>query len=191
MSIPPPVNPDVHNIADRVKCGYAVITQSLAAMQYRLGELAGIGQLDPDESESLQKKLIDIWEDLYAGTLCAIRDEDADDLTVIEWENTYSDGREIRIKIQIEPWESEASWPHNSFTLGDGAVAEHPLGTICYIAPVHPHHEVVSNPSHPAGSTDFAALRKALLEGVIDRGGDDESEDQEDAEEPDAGDDNQ
>ena len=190
MSTPPPVNPDIDAIADRVKHAYAVITQQLAAMQYRLGELAGTGRLDPEESESLQEDLIEIWEDLYAGTLCAIRDEEADDLIVIEGENTYSDGREIRIKIQIEPWESEASWEHNSFTLGDGAVAEHPLVTICYIAPAYPNHEVVNDPPHQ-GPTDFAALRQSLLEGAIDQGGEDQSEDQEDVEEPDGGDDNQ
>jgi hypothetical protein len=39
VSTPPPVNPDIDAIADRVKHAYAVITQQLAAMQYRLGEL--------------------------------------------------------------------------------------------------------------------------------------------------------
>ena len=36
MSTPPPLNPDVHNIADRAKHGYATGTQLLAATQYRL-----------------------------------------------------------------------------------------------------------------------------------------------------------
>jgi hypothetical protein len=75
MSRTPPVNPNVHNIADRAKHGYAIGTQLLAATQYRLAELAGTGHLDPDESMKLQHNLFHIWEALYASTVCAVRDE--------------------------------------------------------------------------------------------------------------------
>ena len=136
---PPPVNPNVHNIADQAKHGFATATQLLAATQYRLAELAGTGRLDPDESMSLQSNLVDIWEALYAGTLCAVRDWDTDDSTWDLADNTYSDGREVKIKIRIEPEEySDFNWEHNRFLLGDGAVNDYPLGTVCYIAPVDP-----------------------------------------------------
>jgi hypothetical protein len=40
------------------------------------------------------------------------------------------------IEIRIEPLEeSDFNWEHNRFMLGDGAVNEHPRGTICYISP--------------------------------------------------------
>jgi hypothetical protein len=81
MSRTPPVNPNMHDIADRAKYAYAIGTQKLAALQYRLGELAGIGGIDPDESMSLQFGLASVWESLYWGTLCAVRDEDTDDTT--------------------------------------------------------------------------------------------------------------
>jgi hypothetical protein len=129
---PPPLNPDVENIADRAKHEYATATQMLAATQYRLAELAGTGRLDPDESMTLQENLFHIWEALYAGTVGAVRDWDTPD----EADNTYSDGRQVMIQTRIEPFEeSEFCWEHNPFTLGDGAVNVHPRGTICYIAP--------------------------------------------------------
>lgn len=187
MLIPPPVNPNVDDIADRAKYAFAMGTQVLAAAQYRLAELAGTGQLNPDESISLQEKLVNIWEVLYGGTLCAVRDEDADDCTCDEdpddctygeADNTYSDGREVRIKIRVEPEEtSDCKWEYNRFLLGDGAVAEHPRGTMCYIVPVDPHEDHVTD---PPPSTDFEALRKRLLEAPIDGadGGDTECTDE-------------
>src|SRR6478752_9667770 len=105
MAEQPAANPNVDDIADRAKHGYANATQVLAATQYRLAELAGTGRLDPDESMSLQTNLFHLWEALYAGTLCAVRDEDTDDCTWDEADNTYSHGREVMIQIRIEAWE--------------------------------------------------------------------------------------
>ena len=176
----PPINPDIDDIADRAKYGYAVATQVLAETQYRLGELAGTGQLDPKESENLQDNLVHIWEALYGGTVCAVRDWDTDDCTWDEADNTYSDGRQVMIQVRIEPWEtSECNWEHNRFTCGDGAVNEHPRGTICHISPVHPEDERIVDPPHPPPSAGFAAWRKWLLEGVMDAGDDDDIKDDE------------
>ena len=75
MSRTPAVNFNVHDIADRAKHGYATGTMLPAALQYRLAELAGTGQLNPDKSMSLQEELVRIWEALYFGTLCAVRDK--------------------------------------------------------------------------------------------------------------------
>jgi hypothetical protein len=143
MTDTPAVNPDVHDIADRAKYAYAKATQLLAATQYRLGELAGTRRLDPDESMSLQTNLLYIWEALYAGTLCAVRDWDTDDSTWDWADDTYGDGRQVIIQVRIEPAETaESHWEHNEFLLGDGAVREHPRGTICWIAPVNPEDDL-------------------------------------------------
>ncbi|AGB26287.1 hypothetical protein Mycsm_06128 [Mycobacterium sp. JS623] len=155
MANRPAVNPNVHDIADQAKHGYATGTKLLAETQYRLGELAGTGRLDLDESISMQTQLFYIWGALYAGTLCAVRDEDADDCTWDEADNTYSDGRHVRIQIRIEPEAaSDFTWEHNRFVLGDGAVAEHPLGTICYIAPINPHDDQPVDLGDEADSAD-------------------------------------
>src|SRR6476619_1372123 len=125
MAEKPAANPNVDDIADRAKHGYANATQVLAATQYRLAELAGTGRLDPDESMSLQTNLFHLWQALYAGTLGAVRDWATDDCTWDEVDNTYSHGRQVRIQIRIEPEEtSDSTWQHNRFLLGDGAVNE-------------------------------------------------------------------
>jgi hypothetical protein len=87
----PAVNPDPDDIADRAKYRYAAGTKLLADVQHRLAELAGTGKLDPDESMSLQFKLVELWEHLYAGTTCAVRDGDTDDRTWDWADNTYSE----------------------------------------------------------------------------------------------------
>jgi hypothetical protein len=160
----PAVNPNVNDIADRAKHAYATGTQVLAGLQYRLGELAGTGRLDPEESMSLQDELVRVWESLYFGTVYAVRDEDTDDATWDEADNTYSDGRPVMIQSRIEPYESsDFSWEHNKFTLGDGAVNEHPLGTICYIAHPDPKHDrVADDPPQQLSTDDIAALRRWL-----------------------------
>jgi hypothetical protein len=160
----PAVNPDVHDIADRAKHRYATGTKLLAAMQYRLAELAGTGRLDADESMSLQHNLVSIWEALYSGTVCAVRDWDTDDCTWDEADNTYSDGREVMVQIRIEPWEdSVVDWEHNQFMLGDGAVNEHRRGTICHISPRTPMGDRGDgNASQTDLPGEFAAYREML-----------------------------
>jgi hypothetical protein len=158
------LNPDVNDIADRAKHGYAVGARLLAGVQYRLATLAGTGRLDSDESMRLQHVLADIWLALYSGTTFAVRGEDTDDDNWDEADNTYSDGRIVMIQTRIEPWqESGYSWKHNRFLLGDGAVNEHPRGTICHISPSK------ANEDRPVASTspedlpgEFAACRQTL-----------------------------
>jgi hypothetical protein len=155
MANRPAVNPDVHDIADRAKHRYAIGAKLLAAMQYRLAELAGTGRLDADESIRLQHNLVSIWEALYFGTVCAVRDWDTDDCTWDEADNTYSDGRQVMVQIRIEPGDSpDFSWKHNGVLLDEGAVNEHPLGTICDIAPINPEDVQVGDLGDEAGRTD-------------------------------------
>ena len=67
-------------------------TRLLASVQYRLAELAGTGRLDPAHSMHMQTTLVRIWEALYSGTVCAVRDFDSDDHTWDWADNTYSNG---------------------------------------------------------------------------------------------------
>jgi hypothetical protein len=130
----PPVNPDVNDIADRAKHGYAIGTRLLAAVQYRLARLAGTGRLDPDESMRLQHVLADIWWALYSGTTQAVRDQETDDNTWDEADNTYSDGRAVMVQSRIEP---VVDWEYSRFLWGEGAVLEHRRGTTSHISPPH------------------------------------------------------
>jgi hypothetical protein len=92
-----------------------------------------------------------------------VRDWDTDDGTWDEADNTYSDGRTIRTKIRVIPGEeSDFSWEHNRFLLGDGAVAEHPQGTICFIAPIKPD-KLEEEPPPYLRDQDFAGLRARML----------------------------
>lgn len=135
----PAINPDVDSIVDRIKYGYAVCTKGLAEMQHRIAELAGTGKLDPDESMDLQHQLLEIWQNLYSGTTCAVRDWDTDDRTWDWADNHYSDGSEVmtpgpgdnRTDAQRA---AEAAWEFNPFLLGDGAVEDMPLGNESVIA---------------------------------------------------------
>jgi hypothetical protein len=135
----PPVNPDVNDVADRAKYWYARARLSLAAMQYRIAELAGTSRLHPDESENLQRELIDIYWSLHFGTVDAVFNEDylADEE---EAHNTYSDGRPVMLQTRIEPLEeSDFNWQHNPFLYDDdGAIIFHRRGTTCYVSPINP-----------------------------------------------------
>jgi hypothetical protein len=154
----PVVNPIVDDIADQAKYRYATGTKLLAAMQYRLAELAGTDRLDPDESMSLQEVLADIWSALYSGTTYAVRDEDTDESAWDEADNTYSDGRQVVVQIRIEPWETpECHWEHNRFLLDEGSVKEHLRGTICFISPINPQDDQVVGLSDEADPTDSDA----------------------------------
>ncbi len=69
----PLINPDVNDIADRAKHGYAVGARLLAAVQHRLAQLAGTARPDLDESMRLQHVLADAHWVLYSGMQCGTR----------------------------------------------------------------------------------------------------------------------
>ena len=158
----PPVNRDVQDIADAAKYGYARCTQRLATMQYRLAELAGTGRLDPDESMALQVELVRIWEALYAGTLCAVRDEDTDDRTWDAADNTYSDGRRVITKVRnVALEESDDCWMHNPCMSGDGAPNEFPRGIVSSIA-LPPRNRSAPPTESPSAARDSGSLQERM-----------------------------
>jgi hypothetical protein len=163
MAQPPPINPDIHDTADRAKHGYAIGTRLLAHLQYRLADLAGTGRLDPGESMRLQRVLADVWWALYSGTTYAVRDEDTDYDTWDEADNTYSDGRTVRVQIQIGSEEESDFKKLKPFLLYEGAVREHPNGTISCVSPPKPLGDsVIDHQTQWDTSGPFGALGKLL-----------------------------
>ncbi len=112
-----------------------------------------------------------------------MRDWDTDDCTWDEADNTYSDGRPVMIQIRIEPAElSDFSWEHNQFMLGDGAVNEHPRGTISYVLPIDPHDDHIPEWLLRRHSGAFEILRMRLLP-ALDWGDDADSAESDDEDE--------
>jgi hypothetical protein len=140
---PGPINPNILGMVDTIKYTYYAAVEQLAEMHYKLAELTGLALLDPDANNGLQNTLATLWEILYHGTVSNVRDDDnADDIYFAEFDNTYSDGREILTKIQVESeMESEGAVEFNRFILGDGATDEFPRGVIYHINPVTPPRE--------------------------------------------------
>lgn len=134
----PMVNPDVDEIADEAKHGYATGTKLLAEMHYRLAELAGSGQLDPEESMTLQDSLIAIWEQLYYGTVFAVRDIFNHEWTDDEADNTYSDGRQVMTQVPRNPEQPDVNWGREQLVSWDGAAVIHPRGMTSRISPIDP-----------------------------------------------------
>ncbi len=150
-----------HALADHAKYVYAVGSRDIAALQYRLPELAHTNHLDFELNERLQwGHCLKIWELLYHGTTCAVRDDRTWD-GGWEWsDNTYSDGRQIMTQARIKNWQVlDRNWPYNSKMCGDGAINEHPVGSICHIAPVH-------DPDHPF---QYHAVVEIDLDGLLSR----------------------
>jgi hypothetical protein len=132
------ITDDVHLIADHAKYVYAVGSRDIAALQYRLAELAHTGRLDFDVHKRLQwDHCLGIWETLYYGTTSAVRDERTWDGGWDWADNTYSDGRQVMAQVRVKNWyQLTCNWPYNGEMCGDGPIQEHPRGSLCQIAPV-------------------------------------------------------
>jgi hypothetical protein len=128
----------VHRLADHAKYVYAVGTRDIAALQYRLAELAGTGRLDHAVNKHLQwHHCLPMWETLHYGTTSAVRDERTWDGGWDWADNTYSDGRQVMVQVRVKNWyQLDCTWPYNKDMCGDGAINEHPRGTLCQIYPV-------------------------------------------------------
>ncbi len=130
-----PINPDIVGMVDTIKHFYWTAAEQLAEMQYELAELAGLALLDPEGNVGLQQRLVSLYEDLYNATTSNVRDSDStSDMYWDEFDNTYSDGREIKVAIRVDPHE-DSNWEFNHFLQGDGAVNDFPRGTIYHINP--------------------------------------------------------
>lgn len=152
----------VYRLADHAKYVYAVGARDIAAMQYRLSELAGAGRLEPEAHKRLQwQYCLPMWETLYHGTVCAVRDERTWDGGWDWSDNTYSDGRQVMAQMRVKNWQDlNDAWPYRSGLCGDGPIQEHPRGSFCQIYPVvegDAHHR-----SHPALEVDPVELLEQL-----------------------------
>jgi hypothetical protein len=90
------------------------------------------GQIHPrwDEPERFRRR---------GGLLPNAAGEQLADIYFDEFDNTYSDGREILTKIRVESGvDSEGALNFNRFIHGDGATQEFPRGVIYHINPVTP-----------------------------------------------------
>ena len=144
------IDDNYHRIADHAKYVYALGSRDIAAMQYRLSELAGTGRLDAKANDDLQwGHCYPFWETLYDGTTSNVRDWDTLDWNWCWDDNTYSDGRQVMTQARLANWDAiQYSWPYHNMA-GDGPINEHPWGSVCQIAPVrgpYPdcrHHEPI------------------------------------------------
>jgi hypothetical protein len=126
---------DWESVTDEVKWCYAAATQQIAGLQYWLAWLASEGKLDPSESMPLQDHLVSLWETLYSGTVCAIRDWDTPDCTWDAVENRYSDGTLVVTRVETQPESINSDFPPNKGTMsGDGAINDFPLHISATIA---------------------------------------------------------
>jgi hypothetical protein len=157
------ITDDVHLIADHAKYVYAVGSRDIAALQYRVAELARTGRLDFEVHKRLQwDHCLPMWETLYFGTLSAVRDERTWDGGWAWSDNTYSDGRQVMAQVRVKNWqELDRNWPYNGEMCGDGPIQEHPRGSICQIAPVH-DPEKDHYKYHPAIEIDLDELIEQL-----------------------------
>ena len=140
----PMVNEDTDYVADRAKYHFATATEVLAGAQYRLAELADAGEMDPEESQSLQRMIIRAAEQLYCGTISAVRHPDHNEDDTQDWaDNHYSDGREVWVKVRVEPWEIAACVQpgQTTYLLGDGAINDCPRGVVSVINHWNPDHK--------------------------------------------------
>ncbi|WP_131810000.1 hypothetical protein [Mycolicibacterium fortuitum] len=137
-----PINPDICGMVDAVKhlCWSAMA--SISDMQYKLAELTGLALLDPDANSALQEQLCQLAEDVDRATISNVVDRDEleahDFLYEEEFSNTYSDGREITVKIGIENEMDTPEAKDNRFILESFAVLAFPRGVVYHINPVAP-----------------------------------------------------
>jgi len=135
-----PINPDINGMVDTVKhLGWSALAQ-IAGIQYHLAELTGLALLDPDANDTLQNELHHLAEAVEWGAIRGVLDyteiEAHDYLYEEEFWNTFTDGREIAIRIKVEE-ERHVGAP----ILESPATIEFPHGTIYHINPVTPKPE--------------------------------------------------
>jgi hypothetical protein len=127
----------VQHVADHAKYVYAIGSRDIASLQYRLAAYAHVGLLAVEAHERLQwDHCHKMWETLYNGTVCAVRDDRMWDGGWDWCDNTYSDGRQVMSQVRVKNWDAlERNLPFAGIA-GDGPCDEHPWGSVCSIAPV-------------------------------------------------------
>ncbi|MEX0745087.1 MAG: hypothetical protein WD118_05755 [Phycisphaeraceae bacterium] len=153
----------VHRFADHAKFVYAVGNRDIAALQYRLSEMAHTGRLDLDAHKLLQwDHCTAMWEALYFGTLSALHDQRTWDGAWGWYDNTFSDGRQVMVQARMKNWmDLDRDWPYNAGMSGDGPIVEHPRGSLCQIFPVvDPHGSDYCD--YPSMEMDLEGLLEQL-----------------------------
>jgi hypothetical protein len=126
----------VDDLTDLVKYVYAGMTQRIAELQFTLAELASTGKLDPEiNMRELQLGwCFDTWEFLYHNTTARVRRErDTNDWDWDRFDDTYSNGRQVRHRVRIEPVETDDHWPFNKHLCDDDPICEYPRSTVYHV----------------------------------------------------------
>lgn len=137
-----PINPDIWGMVDTIKHLYWGAMATISDMQHKLAELTGLALLDSDANSRLQEQLCRLADDVDGATISNVVDRDEleahDFLYEEEFSNTYTDGREIVIKIGIENEMDVPEAKDNRFILESLAVLAFLRGVIYHINPVGP-----------------------------------------------------
>jgi hypothetical protein len=123
-AVVPPLKP-----ADRAKEAYARGTQLLAKLHYTLAELAGAGTITHRTAMDLQHDLHAVWDELYSGTLSAVRNYDLPDDEWDDADNTYSGGSPVKVVFN----EGSLVWRHNCHLLGEASTLEYLADSVVVI----------------------------------------------------------
>jgi hypothetical protein len=131
------IPPEVHRIADYGKYVYAIGSRDISWMQHRLKKLAYSGLIDIEAQNELHHDLCySLGEPIYSATTSLLHDHATWD-GGWDWdENTYSDGRQVMIRVRITDWQTLFGEVTCNFAItgyGDGVINEHPEGMVCLI----------------------------------------------------------
>ena len=137
-----PINPDLNGMVDTIKHLYWATMADISEMQHKLAELTGLALLDPDANSTLQNELSQLAEDIEWATVPNVVDraelEARDFLYEEEFFNTYTDGREIVIKIGVENEMDLPEAKNFRFIHESPATLAFPRGVIYHINAVVP-----------------------------------------------------
>ena len=136
------IPPEVHRIADHAKYAYAIGSRDIAWMQYRLEQLAYAGRIDIEAHNTLQQDVCyAMGEPTYLATTSKLHDNAIWD-GGWDWDdNTYSDGRQVMIRVRITNWRKlfdEVECNPAIERYAEGVINDHPEGVVCLITPPDP-----------------------------------------------------
>lgn len=138
--LPPPRREDldVGDVTDLVKYVYARLANAIAELQFQLAELADTGKLDPQANMDLLQFgwCFPTWEFLYHNTTAIVRREhDTCDWDWDRFDNTYSNGLQVKSRVDVESREiADDRWEFNQHLCADGPIQEYPRSGVYHIS---------------------------------------------------------